>query len=148
MKPSRGPSDDDIFMSYMNRGGSNAAGHHKWNEHQYFVKAMEDLHRSQQNKMAKVSQPSIASTPVWGHYDKTLYLQLAVVKRPNYELQSSSQLHLKYLFHYVVKYSKQIWVLFVRKPLQKHCKDTRGKVWKNALYWKVFFSMFFICHWL
>lgn len=65
-KPSHGPSDDDIFMAYMNRGGAgNAAGHHKWNEHQYFVKAMEDLHRSQQDKMTKVSSPSVtASTPV------------------------------------------------------------------------------------
>jgi len=47
------PSDDDVFTAYMNRGGS---GSHNWNEHQYFVKAMEDLHRSQQDKMAKVSQ--------------------------------------------------------------------------------------------
>ena len=53
-KPSHGPSDDDIFKAYMNRGG-NSAGY-KWNEHQYFIKAMEDLHRNQQDRMAKVSQ--------------------------------------------------------------------------------------------
>jgi len=52
-KPSHGSSDDDVFQAYINRGGSGSS--HKWNEHQYFVKAMEDLHRSQQDKMTKVS---------------------------------------------------------------------------------------------
>lgn len=51
-KPSHGPSDDDVFRAYMDRGGS--SNRHSWNEHQYFVKAMEDLHRSQQDKMAKI----------------------------------------------------------------------------------------------
>ena len=49
-KPSHGPEHDDILSAYMNRSSG-----HGWNEHQYFVKAMEDLHRSQQDKMARVS---------------------------------------------------------------------------------------------
>ena len=53
-KPSRGPSDDDVFQAYMNRGGS-----YKWNEHQYFVKAIDDLSRVHQDKMAKVSSELI-----------------------------------------------------------------------------------------
>lgn len=52
-KPFHGPTDDDVFRAYMDRGGSN--GRHGWNEHQYFSRAMEDLHRSQEDKMAKVS---------------------------------------------------------------------------------------------
>ena len=52
-KPSHEASDDDVLKAYMNRGGN--AGSHKWNEHQYFVRAMDDLHRNQQDKMAKVS---------------------------------------------------------------------------------------------
>jgi len=53
-KQSHGPSNDDLFRAYMDRGGNS----HRWNEHQYFAKAMEDLRRSHQDKMAKVCSGS------------------------------------------------------------------------------------------
>jgi len=55
----------------MDRGGS--SNRHSWNEHQYFVKAMEDLHRSQQDKMAKVSSVTLHLFTPWHHINTYYY---------------------------------------------------------------------------
>jgi len=44
---------------------------------------------------------------------------------------------IKYLFHYTMKYSKQISVLIINK-LYKNTKNADGKVYKNALHRKLF----------
>lgn len=43
----------DPLSAYMNRVGGGRGGH-KWNEHDYYVKAMNDMHLHHQDKMAKV----------------------------------------------------------------------------------------------
>jgi len=58
-KPFHGPTDEDVLRAYMDRGSNR----HRWNEHQYFVKAMEDLHHSHEDKMAKVSTATLVSSP-------------------------------------------------------------------------------------
>jgi hypothetical protein len=50
------PVTDDTFSAYVNRiGGKRAANTgHKWNEHDYYMKAMDDMKRHHEDKINKV----------------------------------------------------------------------------------------------
>lgn len=50
------PVADDVLSAYVSRtGGKRAANSgHKWNEHDYYMKAMEDMRRHHEDKINKV----------------------------------------------------------------------------------------------
>jgi hypothetical protein len=50
------PVADDVLSAYVSRNGGKRAdnGGHKWNEHDYYMKAMEDMRQHHENKINKV----------------------------------------------------------------------------------------------